>query len=185
MVCAISASAQTAHSSTLNWTASQGATGYNVYRATCGTITSGLCTAGEGTYSNIGATVGNATTNYVDNAVTAGAQYVYYVTATATGFVESNPSNKVAVKIPLDQLPAPVLGPVTVALNTKGANQNILAQWSVSPAQSVRYTVRDGQNVQLTSGVTPNTSIAYTTKKRVLPIQVTVCAGDVCKSATS
>jgi hypothetical protein len=185
VVCAISASAQTTHFADLNWTASANATGYNVWRAPCtGTITNQVCSA-EGVYNKIGATVGNASVTYRDSAVTAGAKYVYYVTATATGFAESNPSNKIAVTIPQDQLPAPVLGPVTVALNTKGANQNILAQWSVSPAQPVRYTIRDGQSVQLTSGITPNTSLTYTTKKRTLPIQVTVCAGDVCRSATS
>jgi hypothetical protein len=184
VVCAISASAQT-HFADLNWTASTNATGYNVWRAPCtGTITNQVCSA-DGVYNKIGATVGNASVTYRDSAVTAGAKYVYYVTATATGFAESNPSNKIAVTIPQDQLPAPVLGPVTVALNTKGANQNILAQWSVSPAQPVRYTIRDGQSVQLTSGITPNTSLTYTTKKRTLPIQVTVCAGDVCRSATS
>jgi hypothetical protein len=177
--------AQTTHFADLNWTASANATGYNVWRAPCtGTITNQVCSA-EGVYNKIGATVGNASVTYRDSAVTAGARYVYYVTATATGFAESNPSNKIAVTIPQDQLPAPVLGPVTVSLNTKGANQNILAQWSVSPAQSVRYTIRDGNNAQLTSGITSNTSLAYATKKRALPIQVTVCAGDVCKSATS
>ncbi len=68
---------------TLGWSASSGATGYNVKRGT----TSG------GPYTVIGSPV---TTSYVDSTVSSGVEYFYVVTA-VEATVESGPSNQASV----------------------------------------------------------------------------------------
>ncbi len=76
----------------LNWKASPGAMGYNVYRL------AGTCPTGTPTgFSQIGS--GLAVTNFRDVAVSPGSAYCYYATAT-NGSTESAPSNTGQVSVP-------------------------------------------------------------------------------------
>jgi fibronectin type 3 domain-containing protein len=77
----------TGHSVTLTWSASQGATTYNVYRGT---------TQG-GPYSKVG--YGIVVTTYTDVQVTPN-QTLYYVTTAVSGSNESGYSKDVAAEIP-------------------------------------------------------------------------------------
>jgi hypothetical protein len=80
------------HSVALNWTASvtPGVVGYNVYRAT----TSG------GPFSKLNSSSLVASTNYTDNAVTAGQVYYYVTTAVDGSNDESAPSNEAQATVP-------------------------------------------------------------------------------------
>ncbi|HEY6293018.1 MAG TPA: hypothetical protein VI455_15815, partial [Terriglobia bacterium] len=83
------------HWTQLTWTASMGATGYNVYRSSSSSSSkSNMC--GE-TYSQIGSTNGPS---YQDFNVTAGMAYCYVTAAVGEGGSESGPSNQAMVTIP-------------------------------------------------------------------------------------
>ena len=77
----------TGHSVTLSWTASLGATGYNMYRGT----------VSGGPYTKMA--VGIVDTTYEDNQVTE-KQTFYYVTTAVAGRVESGYSDEVTAVIP-------------------------------------------------------------------------------------
>jgi hypothetical protein len=79
-----------AHSADLTWNPSQNVViGYNIYRG----VTTG------GPYSKINSVL-DATTNYTDNTVAAGATYYYVATAVDASNMESGYSNEVKVTIP-------------------------------------------------------------------------------------
>jgi cellulose 1,4-beta-cellobiosidase len=86
----LKASSNTAQVS-LAWTASTGATSYNIKRS----LTSG------GPYTTVGAALGS--NNYNDTAVVNGASY-YYVVTSVNANGESLPSNQAAVSVPLPAL---------------------------------------------------------------------------------
>jgi fibronectin type 3 domain-containing protein len=77
----------TGHSVTLTWSASQGATSYNVYRAT----------VSGGSYAQIATGIVNAT--YSDVHVT-NSQTLYYVTTAVSSGYESGFSNQAVAVIP-------------------------------------------------------------------------------------
>ncbi len=82
-----------AHQVSLTWAAPAnspaGVSGYNVYRAA----------AGSTSFVRLNASA-DAQTAYLDQAVTAGASYSYYVKSVDAAGVESSPSNQVSVTIP-------------------------------------------------------------------------------------
>jgi hypothetical protein len=185
-----------AQSVELSWNQSTVTTiaGYNMYRAPCTTIINNQCTV-EGTFVKISSIL-VPNTRYTDTNVVKGLKYVYYVTAfcPAAGCptyttLESDPSNKVVAVIP-NPLPPPVLGPVTVAYTTRGANQNIVAQWK-STASPTRYSLKDAANRELRSGTmfssTGNYQFTATVKKALTPFNFTVCedASGQCLTAVS
>jgi fibronectin type 3 domain-containing protein len=75
------------HSVTLNWSASSGASGYNVYRGTT-----------SGSYTKI-TSAAVTTTSYTDSSVQAGQTY-YYVATAVNGTGESGYSNQASAAIP-------------------------------------------------------------------------------------
>jgi hypothetical protein len=77
------------HSVTLNWTASVGASGYNVYRSS---VTGGP-------YTKLNASP-IATTSYTDSAVQAGQTYYYVLTSVNSSGVESAFSTEVSAVVP-------------------------------------------------------------------------------------
>lgn len=82
--------ASKAHSADLTWNASQDVViGYNVYRG--GTK--------GGPYAKINPVL-NATTNYTDSTVGAGATYYYVVTAVDSSYAESVNSNEAQITVP-------------------------------------------------------------------------------------
>lgn len=92
--------AQAAHNITLNWTASTGATSYNVKRGTAAGSETSLATGVSGT-------------TYVDSVGVAGTKYFYVVTA-VNAFGESAPSNETSATF-LGNPPAPPQGLGAVA----------------------------------------------------------------------
>jgi regulation of enolase protein 1 (concanavalin A-like superfamily) len=88
----LTASSNTAQVS-LTWTASTGATSYNIKRSS----------ANGGPYTAVAAVL--ASINYIDTAVVNGATY-YYVVTSANANGESLPSNQAAVSVPLPALAA-------------------------------------------------------------------------------
>ena len=87
----ISGTSGTAHSATLNWSASSSTSvvGYNVYRST----------QSGGGFTKLNSTLNTGTT-YVDNTVSAGATYYYVVTSVDGSGNESGYSNQVTATIP-------------------------------------------------------------------------------------
>ncbi len=82
--------ASTAHSVTLNWTASTSAVvGYNIYRAA----------QSGGPYTKLNSSLVRAT-NYTDTTVQAGHTYLYVVTATDAQGHESGFSSKIQAVVP-------------------------------------------------------------------------------------
>jgi fibronectin type 3 domain-containing protein len=82
--------ASTAHSVTLNWTASTSVVvGYNIYRAA----------QSGGPYTKLNSSLVHAT-NYTDTTVQAGRTYLYVVTATDAQGHESEFSNKIQAMVP-------------------------------------------------------------------------------------
>ncbi|HEV2436750.1 MAG TPA: fibronectin type III domain-containing protein, partial [Verrucomicrobiae bacterium] len=122
----------------LNWTASSGATSYNVYRAS----------VSGGPYTQIATSV--STTSYTDTTVVNGTTYYYVVTAVnANG--ESGYSNEASA--------TPCTTPtVPTGLSATGGNAQIMVNWFVVLG-STSYTVKratssSGPYSQIASGIT-------------------------------
>lgn len=153
--------------------ATVGVSTYNVYRAPCTTVTAGVCTAGEGTYSKIGTATIGATITYTDATVKGGSTYSFYFTAAcpstgcgtdANGNLisgESVNSNKVATVIPpTPPLPPGNLGITNVSRNSTGANTSLSAQWVDTPGVKTTYTFF-GNGAILATGSVVNSTGAY------------------------
>ena len=113
----------TASQISLTWSASTNATTYNVFR--------GTSSGGESTTA-VGTTTSTAFTD--TSSLASGATYFYYVTATATGYTTSAPSNEVHSTIPPV---APTLAQPVVS------NSSIALSWN-AVAGATGYTVYRG-----------------------------------------
>ncbi len=121
----------------LNWTASTGATSYNIYR--------GTVTGGEGTTP---VETGITTTSYTDTGLASGATYFYSVTALNAGG-ESTQSNEAS---------ATTVAAAPTGLNAVPENGRAILTWAV-PAGATAYNVYRGtatgteSTVPLTAGL--------------------------------
>jgi chitinase len=157
----------------LAWTASTGATGYHVYRAT----------AQAGTYSKLTA-VPVTTTAYRDTAVTSGATYWYAVSAVNSGG-EGARSAPVSALVQTQQTVSITLTPTSASL-TAGATRTFTAAVTGSTNQAVTWSIQQGAaggtvtsaglyTAPLTGGTyhVIATSQADTTKKATATVTVT------------
>ena len=107
----------------LNWSASSGATSYNVKRAT----------VSGGPYSTV---VTNVTaTGYLNNGLTNGTAYYYVVTALKSG-AESGVSNQASAT---PQIPAPA---APTGLAATAGNTQVSVSWTASPGATSYYVKR-------------------------------------------
>ncbi len=126
----------------VSWTASAGATSYNVKRST----TNG------GPYSTI---IGVTATNYSDTAVTNGTTYYYVVSALNTSGESTNSSQASAT--PSATPPAPFISGVTLT--------NGMLQMSVSGNQGYSYIVQTSTNL------TSSWQTLFATNPQTMPFQ--------------
>lgn len=149
-----------------------GVASYNVYRAPCTAVASGVCSAGEGTFAKIGTATIGTTLTYTDATVKGGFDYSYYMTAVCTTGCgtdangnqisgESAPSNKIGVVIPPTPPQPPANLTVTnVTRNSTGANTTLSAHWTDAPNVSTTYTFFANGSI-LATGTQVNATGAY------------------------
>jgi cellulose 1,4-beta-cellobiosidase len=122
----------------LSWTASSGATSYNVLRAT----------TGAGPYASIAS--GVAMTSYSDSTVTNGTTYYYVVQAVNSGGASGNSNPASATPI------APPSAPTN--LTAAAGNAQVSLSWSASSGATsysvLRATANGGPYASIASGVT-------------------------------
>jgi len=122
----------------LSWTASAGATSYNIYRSTA---------SGSETEINTGITA----TNFTDTGLTNGTKYYYQVTS-ANSAGESDVSNE-ASATPQAQAPAPA---APTNLTATAGNGQVVLSWAASAGAS-SYNIYRGMSsegeTQLTTGI--------------------------------
>jgi hypothetical protein len=153
--------------------ATVGISSYNVYRAPCTTVVSGVCSVGEGVFVKIGSAAVGATIIYTDSTVKGGSNYSYYFTAVcptagcgtdASGNLiagESGASNHVGAAIPATPpLPPGNLSITNVARNSTGANTTLSAHWMDAPGVPTSYSFF-ANGVILTSGSLTNNTGSY------------------------
>jgi parallel beta-helix repeat protein len=125
----------------LSWTASPGATGYNVQRS---------ATTG-GPYTQLGSTPTTATTSYHDTGLSAGTSYYYVVQAVGTAGSSANSSEVSAATV--------AAAPSGLAVVTNGTSEIDLS-WTASPGATgynvQRSATTGGPYTQV--GVTPTTA---------------------------
>ena len=112
----------------LAWTASTGATSYNVKRAS----TNG------GPYTTVGTPAG---TSYTDTAVTNGTAYYYVVTAVNAAGQSGNSNQATATPMAAPTAPAPPLN-----LTATGGNQQVSLAWTASTGASSYHVKRAATN---------------------------------------
>jgi fibronectin type 3 domain-containing protein len=112
----------------LAWTASTGATSYNVKRAS----TNG------GPYTTVGTPAG---TSYTDTAVTNGTAYYYVVTAVNAAGQSGNSNQATATPMAAPTAPAPPLN-----LTATGGNQQVSLAWTASTGASSYHFKRAATN---------------------------------------
>ena len=124
----------------LSWTASSGATSYNVKRGT----------ASGGPYTQLGTAT---TASYVDSGATGGTKYYYVVTA-VNSYGESGNSNEASATPTL----APAAPPAPTNLTATAGNQQVSLSWTASNGAASynikRGTVSGGPYTQLATSTT-------------------------------
>ena len=150
---------------TLSATGAPPITGENVYRATCaGVVTGSVCsTDSTATFAKLaaGTNLAPTTAAFTDSTVSAGASYIYYVTAVcpattpvppATCQGESNPSPHAAAAVPAVATPplpptGLTIGAVVaqVTTTTTGTVKTVTATWKDTPGVTDRYFFSDGK----------------------------------------
>ncbi|MDE3068942.1 MAG: chitobiase/beta-hexosaminidase C-terminal domain-containing protein, partial [Verrucomicrobiota bacterium] len=139
---------------TLTWTASTGATNYDVKRST----------SSGGPYTTIASTT---STSYTDTTVISGTTYYYVVSASNTGGESAN-SSEVSVTVPIPPPDSPSIGwfdyegtptPVTVFHAVSGGafttHNDLLLAISPNTSGVATYYTTDGSNPNPTNGSTP------------------------------
>ncbi|MGA2281542.1 MAG: hypothetical protein ABSG80_14705, partial [Verrucomicrobiota bacterium] len=156
----------------LSWTASSGATSYNVYRST---------TPNDGSYTEINSSPITATT-YTDTTGVCGTTY-YYVVTVVSGGVESVYSS------PVSAAPLCVPAPPTGLTGTPGNNQVALSWIGSSGAASynVKRSTVNGGPYATTIGISTGTSYTDITAANgnIYYYVVSAVSSDGCESVNS
>jgi hypothetical protein len=141
-------------------------TGFNAYRAPCtGTVAAQVCsTDSTATFTKLAAGTGlpATTLNFTDTTVSAGTNYIYYVTSLCStcSTTESIPSNHIAVTIPANQPPPPTLSIVSVAINVTGSTETVTAQWTDTSGTQQAFKFSNGTSF-LAQGLTSDPSGSF------------------------
>ncbi|MGO8672196.1 MAG: choice-of-anchor tandem repeat GloVer-containing protein, partial [Capsulimonadaceae bacterium] len=129
----------------LSWTASSGATSYNVYRGTA-----------SGDEASTAAATGITTASYTDTGLTNGVKYFYKVAAVNSGGTSAQSSEASAT-------PEPPIPAAPTALTATGGNAQVSLSWTASTGATSYNVYRStASGAETSTAVGTSTSTMYT-----------------------